>query len=683
MPNNSKIRFRGRREVAAEISSKTEHVTIRRFKIVMIAILVVGLIFGSRLFTTQVNKQAFYEEKFEQYSSNTFPVDALRGEISDRNYKRLVYNKNVICATYYAVKNITEEERVAIVNFLLKNCKVDISEVTTREKKDYLIMKDEDFVKSLITKDEVDAIKTDDDFDTKYYNLQLKRITKKILKKHLSNQDIRYYKLYYAIKSCTSGSARLLEDISVKEASIIGANNDLLRGVRVTSDWKRTNKYKSTLSQTLGKVSTKKQGIPATIKDQLLALDYSNDSRVGTSGLESQYEEILSGQNSTYSMSYDADGNPIVKLKQQGSNGNNVRLTIDINLQEKIGNYCEKELIKHRGEGYNDHIYCILMDPNNGDIIAMVGKAYDHDTHKVYDYSAGNYLSAYRIGSTMKASVIYTCFKEHVIKRNHYENDTAEGIKIKGTKAKHSWNLKGLGRLNEVSALAYSSNIYMMKIIIKLGKGNYKYNEPLTVDDSAFTKLRNGAGELGLGVKTGLDVPYESLGYRGTSTNAGQLLDFSIGQYDTYTPIQLATMVSTIANNGVKVQPHLYKSSYIYDQEGITRTLDQVKKVVLDDVSDQTTAFKQIKKGMRSVVTYGTAASTFSGFKWAVAGKTGTAEDYTHTGNTDYPNHIFVGFAPYKKPKICVVTLAERQKSNNSAYKLARYALQLYLEKYK
>lgn len=682
MFNNKRIRFRGTKEVKEQIRNQTENVVSRRFMILIGFIIVVAVIFGIRLYITQIYLSDYYDTKLEQYSTNTFQVDALRGEITDRNYTKLVYNKNVVCATYYAVKNIKDAEIKAIVRFLTSHCDVDISSVTTREKKDYLIMKSKKYVESLISTKENKAIEGDDDYDTEYYNLELKKITKAILKEHLSDDDVKYYKLYYAIKSCTSGSAVLLEGISIKEASIIGENNDLLRGVQVTTDWKRAYKSDSTLRQTLGKVTTKKQGLPATLKDELLALDYNNDSRVGTSGLEQQYEDILSGNSSTYVLSYDSSGNPIVSEKQAGANGKNIQLTIDWEIQTKLGKYIENFLYENANQGYQDHIYCVLISPKSGDIIAMVGKQYNHKTHKVEDYAAGNYLSAYRIGSTMKAAVVYTCFKNHVIQKNHIETDTAAGLKIKGTNAKHSWNLNGLGTLNEVSALAYSSNIYMMKIIIKLAGGTYRYGQSISLNKNAFTKLRNGAGELGLGVKTGLDVPSEALGFRGSGKNAGNLLDFAIGQYDTYTNMQLATYATTLANKGVRIQPHLYLSSFTTDSDGNKVTLARHQKTIIDDVSSQTTAFKQIQKGMRAVITYGTVHGSFAGFKYKVSGKTGTAEDYTNTGNVDYPNHLFIGYGPSDNPTICVSVLEERLQGGNNAPAIAKKAFSLYFEKY-
>lgn len=686
MFSNRPIKFIGRKEAQEQQRNQLDNVVARRFYIIIGVVIVIATIFALRLFYMQINKSDFYSAKLEQYSTNTFEVDALRGEIVDRNYNKLVYNENVVCATYYAVRGIKDDEIKSMVNFITKNCNVDISSVTEREKKDYLLMKDKKFAKSLVTESEKKALAANDDGDTEYYNLQLKRITKKILEKHLTDDDIRYYKLYYTIKNCKSGSAVLLENISYQEASIIGENNDLLRGIQVTSDWQRAYTDESMLKSTLGKVTTKKQGLPATLKDELLALDYSNDSRVGTSGLERQYEDILSGNKSVMTLNYMSDGTPIVKTKKQGSSGENIQLTIDWDIQTQLTQMVEQCLYSHTSERYQQHIYCVVMEPKTGDVVALVGKEFNKEKtpYEMKDATYLAYTGAYRIGSTMKGAVIYACFKNNIIKANHYETDTSEGLKIAGTKAKHSWNKSGFGNINEVQALAYSSNIYMMKIIIKLAGGHYQYDRPIHINKSAFTKLRNAAGELGLGVKTGIDLPYEAAtGPREEEDTAGKLLDFSIGQYDTYTPLQIAVYASTLANKGVKVQPHLYKSSFKTDTSGEIVTLNTHKKKVMDDVSEgNEDAFNQIQAGMKAVVTYGTAAGSFSGFPYDISGKSGTAEDYTHTGNIDHPNHLFIAYGPSKNPQVVVAVLEERLKGSNDAPTIAKKAFSLYFEKY-
>jgi penicillin-binding protein 3 len=133
---------------------------------------------------------------------------------------------------------------------------------------------------------------------------------------------------------------------------------------------------------------------------------------------------------------------------------------------------------------------------------------------------------------------------------------------------------------------------------------------------------------------------------------------------------------------GVKITPHLYKSSFTYDDDGNIVTLDTYQKKIVDDMSNQKTAFKQIRAGMKAVIDYGTVSGQFKGFPYQVAAKTGTAEDYTHSGNTDYPNHLLIGYSSVDNPQIVCTVMVERQKNNNSAPSVWKYAVSQYFEKY-
>ena len=675
-PKRNVIRFDGTKEIESRIKNQTENVISRRFKILMGGIAFIGVLLLVRLFVTQISQKNYYETKLSQYNTSIFTADTFRGNIYDREYNRLVYNKNINCATYYAVKGIKEEEINVIVNFLVDNVTVDIDNVTDREKKDYLIKKDPQYVKSLLSKEELKS-----DSNT-VYKLQLERITEDILNSKLNERDIKYYMLFFKIQNCSVGSTVLLEGLSIKEASLIGENSNILRGIKVTNDWSRQYTYENNFTQVLGKVTTKKQGLPASNKDILLAQDYNNDSRVGVSGLEAQYEQILSGNSSKYSISYDASGNPIVKPVSSGTKGSNMRITIDWEIQEELNQYIESFLKARTGGTYNNHIFVILINPNNGEIVAMAGKQRDPKTGEITDFAAGNYLSAYAIGSTFKGATIYTGFKEGVITKDTYFNDTAAGIKIAGTPAKKSWNKRGLGLLNEVSALAQSSNVYMFHVAIRLGGGKYEYDKPLYIDDKAFDVLRKDAGELGLGVKTGIDVPTEALGYRGPVTvrQGGNLLDFAIGQYDTYTPIQMAQYVSTIANGGKRIQPHLFLDSFEEDNEGNKISLLQHKIKVLDDVSSYQLGIERVQTGFRKGCVDGLAKSV-NGY-YEAAGKTGTAQ--VPIKNVEYQNRAFIGYAPYDNPQIAVACMSESQAQSTTSGcgGLSKYALTKYFDKY-
>ena len=674
------IRFEGQKEIETQIKNQTDNVISRRFKILMGFIGVVGVILLVRLFLTQITQQEYYTTKLDQYNTSLFTKDTFRGNIYDRNYKRLSYNKNINCATYYAVQDITKEEMEMIANFLVKNVNVDTKSVTDRDKKDYLILKNEKLVDSLLTDEEKSTYTSDE-----LYQLQLSRITSAMLKENLSEDDIKFYMLYAKIQNCSSGSVVLLEGLTIKEASLIGENSDILRGVKVTNDWSRETTYGANFKSVLGKVTTKKAGLPASTKDILLAKDYNNDSRVGISGLEMQYEDILAGTPATYSLSYDSDGNPVVNTVSSGTKGDNIRLTIDWDLQSSITEQMEKTMKGFTGSlyKYNHNIYLVLIDPNTGAIYAMCGVQKD-SKGDVYELAGGAVQNAFAPGSAFKGGTIYAGIKHNVINQYTEFDDTSRGFKIAGTPAKYSWDTGGLGRLNAAEALSQSSNIYMFYVATLLGGGTYEYEQPLSIKDSAFDQMRLDVGELGLGVKTGIDLPSEALGYRGkvTQRQPGNFLDFAIGQYDTYTPIQLAQYISTLANGGKRIQPHLFMESFTEDENGTKISLLQHQVKVLDDVSSYKMAFETIQTGFRMGCVSGLAKSVNGDYE--AAGKTGTAQ-VLHEGTYDiWANRAFVGYAPYDDPEIAVACIAEAlpNGAGSTCQTLSKYAFEKYFEKY-
>lgn len=684
-----KVRFYGALEQEREQKNKQDNIVSRRLIVLLCFIIAITSVMAARLALIQFKDSDELAVKLEKYGTATYSTDAPRGEIVDRNYVKLVQNTNVICATYYAPKKIKDEQLKTSAKFLAKTINLDTSSISTRNKKDYFIIAYPDLADELVSDEEKAKLKEQNNYDSALLNLQIERITDEMLEEYMDENTLKYTHFYYLMKSCSSGSSVLAEGISEEEASIIGENIDILPGIDVTTDWSRQYVYDREFSQVLGRVTTKKQGLPSEMKNELLALGYQNDSRVGVSGLEAQYENILRGSDSSYTLNYDSSGNPIVTSTKSGTAGSNIRLSIDWELQQFADSIIEEELVKMNSQNkFFNKMFFTLMDPYTGEIIVMSGKIINKETGEVTDYAAGNYLDANLIGSTIKGGTLYTAFKEGVITPGTTFMD--EPIKIKGTKEKKSH--RDLGLINEIDALAYSSNVYMFRIAMLLGGANYVYDGPLKINDEAFETLRRDLGELGLGVKTGIDIPNEAFGYRGSKRTGGYLLDASIGQYDTYTNIQLAQYACTLANGGKRIKPHLFLDSYVTDADGLANANYTVKTEVLDDVSEQTTAFSQIKQGMRACVTRtnGTCNSYWSSKSYVTYAKTGTAEDYTGTGETDYPNHLQIGYIQAdenSEPIVAFACIAIRQTtasngSSSSAPLISQQIIDKYVEKY-
>jgi len=245
----------------------------------------------------------------------------------------------------------------------------------------------------------------------------------------------------------------------------------------------------------------------------------------------------------------------------------------------------EDELLKSRDEPntrYLDKSYAIISDPKTGEILAMAGRQIvkKDEGYAFYDYTPGVITSPVAVGSVIKGASHIVGYNNGALQIGEKRDDSC--IKIASTPLKCSWTT--LGTMDDILALRYSSNVYQFKTAINVGKGKYEYDKPLSIDTNAFEIYRKTFAEFGLGIKTGIDLPVESLGYKGTSTQSGHLLDFSIGQYDTYTPIQLSQYMTTIANDGERVKPYLLKAVFETSDEPLTNLIYETEPEVLNSV---------------------------------------------------------------------------------------------------
>jgi cell division protein FtsI/penicillin-binding protein 2 len=192
-----------------------------------------------------------------------------------------------------------------------------------------------------------------------------------------------------------------------------------------------------------------------------------------------------------------------------------------------------------------------------------------------------------------------------------------------------------------------SSNVYMFHIAMRLGGAVYEYDGPLRINLDAFDTMRNYYSQFGLGTNTQIDLPNEQTGYKGAANLGGHLLDFSIGQYDTYTTMQLAQYAATVANSGVRMRLRTVKEAY---QSSTDFMVYQNTPEILSVLSNDS-AIRRVQQGFRLCVTDGLCRSQLSSFKVSVAAKTGTAESVTSTGLSS-PNNTLVGYAPYNTPEV-------------------------------
>lgn len=631
----------------------------KRYNILIIIIIVVMLVMLMNLFVIQVIKHNFYVNKVSLLSQNTITGNsAPRGRIYDRNGKIIVDNEAVKVIYYNKPNNIRTKDEIEMALKVAELIEVDYKNVKNDHLRNFWVKANSDLAKAKITDEEWQLVNerklNSDDIE----RLKLERVTNEEIK--TVNKEAAY--IYYLMNVGYSYSEKVIkkENVSDQEYAIIAENTSVLKGFDVRLDWKRVYPYGNVFRTILGSVSTNETGIPYELKDYYLELGYKLNDRVGTSYLEYQYESVLKGTKPTYQVQSDGS----YKVINPGSRGNDIVLTIDIELQKQIEKILEEELLESRNEPntkYLDKSYAIISDPNTGEILAMAGKQIvkEKDKYVFYDYTPGVITSPVAVGSVIKGASHIVGYNNGALKIGEKRDDSC--IKIASTPLKCSWTT--LGTMDDILALRYSSNVYQFKTAINVGKGKYEYDKPLSIDTKAFEIYRKTFAEFGLGIKTGIDLPVESLGYKGTSTQSGHLLDFSIGQYDTYTPIQLVQYINTIANDGYRTKPFLLKAIYSPTKDGLNELLSETQVTVLNKVNTEDKYLERVREGFKAVIEPGGTGSGYMSLDYKPAGKTGTSQSFLDTDgdgviDKETLTNTFAGYAPYDDPKVSFVVVS-------------------------
>lgn len=633
----------------------------KRYTILIIVIIVILSLLILRLFVLQVVKHSYYIGRVEQLTQNTVTSNSTpRGRIYDRNGKIIVDNEAVKVIYYKKESGITTKEEIEMAYDVANILTLDISKMKENELRTFWIKLYPEEAKKKITQEEWKQVEerklTNDDIE----KLKLQRVTQEELET-FTILDKEAAKVYALMNTGYSYAEKIIkkENVTDAEYALIAENTESLRGFDVRLDWQRVYPYGDTFRTILGNVSSTESGIPYELKDHYLNLGYSLNDRVGTSYLEYQYEDVLKGTKTVYQILEDGSR----KVIKEGSRGNDIVLSIDIELQQQIEQVIKEELLKAKQEPntkYYNRSFVVISDPNTGEILAMAGKQIQevNGEYKIYDYSPGLVTTPVTVGSVVKGASHITGYNTGALKIG--ERRTDECIKIAATPRKCSWT--SLGVMDDLSALKFSSNVFQFKTAINVGKGNYVYDKPLSIDTEAFNIYRNTFAEFGLGVLTGIDLPVESTGYKGTSQLPGHLLDFAIGQYDNYTPIQLSQYINTIANGGYRMKPTLLKAVYEPTKEPLTNLIYEKPSEVLNKVNTEQQYMDRIRQGFREVMTGGTGAGYLVN-SLNPAGKTGTAESFMDTDgdgmvDAETITATFAGYAPFDNPKVSFVIVS-------------------------
>lgn len=641
------------------------------FKFIFIAciLLLFFLLIIYKIFSMTVLKSKYYDQLLNDLTNvyiNT--TSSPRGRIYDRNYKLLVDNKAINTIYYKRIKNTTISDEIEVAYLLCEVIDLDYEKNSERNLKEFYYLIHTEEVDKKISEEEYEKVKTRELTTDDIYNLKIARISEEELGT-MTTKDKKCAYLYYLMNKGYSYDNKVIKsDVSDKEYAYLAEHNDLFPGFYVDISWEREYLYEDVFKTMLGSVGE----IPKEAKDIYLKNGYDLSDVVGLSYIEYQYEDVLKGEKAKYKILSDGT----LKLVEEGKRGNDIVLNIDIELQKEVEEILSEEIIKTKSQintKYYDKSFVIVQDPNNGQILAMAGKKAikENGKYKTIDFTSGILTNPMTVGSVVKGASILVGYNEKAIKIGEYMYDSC--VKIKATTRKCSW--KNLGRINDIEALAMSSNVYQFKTAMKVAGYTYSYNMAFNIEQSVFDKYRDMYHSFGLGVKTEIDLPIESLGYSGLDNQSGLLLDFVMGQYETYTPIQLSQYISTLANKGTRYAPRILKEVHkSTNSSNLSDILFKSEIKELNKVVSDEKYIDRVQEGFYAVMNanYG-IGHDYIDDKYEPAGKTGTSQSFLDTDldgiiDTETISTAFIGFAPFKNPKMTITVTSPDISYEKSSY---------------
>jgi penicillin-binding protein 2 len=472
------------------------------------------------------------------------------------------------------------------------------------------------------------------------------------------------------------------KNLSRDELAIIETYQYNLPGVRPEVRYQRSYLY--------GNFATHIIGYLGEISEKELAGDQYPDSLsgdyIGKSGVERRWQKVLNGVRGGKQVEVDATGRKLQELsKIPPVSGENITLTIDRKLQAAA----ENMLRDKTGT-------IVAMDPNNGEILAMASSpsfdpnafiaGIDKTEWKTLMSGKNSPLQnkalsgQYPPGSIFKMVMALAGLEEGAVTPD--ETVSCTGVYAFGNRAFHCWQKKGHGTVDLHKALRESCDVYFYKLGNKLG----------------IEKIAYYAKMCGLGKSTGIELDSEKDGLIpnnawkkkrfGVPWQPGETISTSIGQsFVLVTPIQVASLISTIFNGGKVYQPKIVRESGSEKDKGF-----QPSPTLLRTLNVKKQNLELVKSGLIAVVNepHGTGSSARLR-EVTVAGKTGTAQVVTlerqkalkssGADSDEYKDHAwFAGIAPAENPKIAIAVLIEHGSHGGStAAPLARDLIKEYL----
>lgn len=571
------------------------------------------IIIGRILFLNYTNHEKYnhlMKQKTEVYIEGD---SAPRGRIMDRNGKVLVDNELVQRVVYHKIDNPTFQDEIDLAKKLIKIFEVE--EAGESALRNYYALKNKEEVNQYITKEEKRNVQ-ERKLDSSMLEVwKRERIPEDNLTQ-LSHEEKVLANFYAMMNEGYSYQNKVL--LKSADASIVASIRESnLTSVFVDYYWKRIYPYGDQLRSIFGNLS---EGIPASKKEEFLNLGYDVNDVVGISYLESEYESVLRGVKAKYFVNGDRTLTKVSEAKR----GNDLYLSIDIDVQLKLDESLKNTLLKVKKMANTEYLkesYAMIGDPNTGGILAMSGRRLLGSVEEPVFQEITNQtiLSSFTVGSIVKGASHTVGYLNGVIDLDKKIKDSCVKLYLVPEKCSY----KELGYLDDISALKWSSNYYQFLTAIKMTGKKYIYNMKLDAGAEVFQKYRDVFSMYGLGSKTEIDLPNEQVGVIGKNMSDDLLLNLTIGQYDTYTPAELLQYIHTIYSSGSRKKLNLMKD--IRGRNGdvlVTFEPQELSKISLDE-----SYYERIREGLRQVLYNGTG-SGYVRRDLGAYGKTGTSESF-------------------------------------------------------
>ncbi len=642
-------------------------IPIRLNLLFSIVILLFMTIIGRLLYMQVLNKD-FYEKKLASASQTKITSSSARGEIYDASGKPLVENTLKQVVSFTRSNKMTATDLKEIAKKLLTYVSISSPNLTERQLADYYLADPEIYKKTVEALPSEKRLDSDGNrlSESELYNNAVDSVpTSQLNYTEDEKKEIYLFSQLNAVGNFATGTIAT-DPLNDSQVAVIASISKEMPGISISTSWDRKI-LETSLSSIVGSVSSEKAGLPAEEAEAYLKKGYSLNDRVGTSYLEKQYEETLQGKRSVKEIHLDKYGNmESVDTIEEGSKGNNIKLTIDLAFQDSVDALLKSYFNSELGNGgakYSEGVYAVALNPKTGAVLSMSGLKHDLKTGELTPDSLGTVTNVFVPGSVVKAATISSGWENGVLSGNQTLTD--QPIVFQGSAPIYSWYKLAYGSfpITAVEALEYSSNAYVVQTALGIMGQTYQPNMFVGTSnlESAMGKLRSTFGEYGLGSATGIDLPDESTGLVPKEYNFANFITNAFGQFDNYTPMQLAQYVATIANNGVRLAPHIVEGIYDNNDKGglgeLIQAIDtkEINKVNISesDMAILHQGFYQVSHGT-SPLTTGRAFS--DGATVSISGKTGTGESYV-AGGQEANNTNAVAYAPTENPQIAVAVV--------------------------